>query len=118
MLVPVTVNAECVSDLELRVFARWHMARHALQLGVRKDQREPCLRMIRCRECRGQPPLNGVAAFAFASVATLCKLSAMRIRLVAIRTSVMGDRRLEIAGRMTCDACNRRVLSLKGEVRL
>ena len=48
--------------------------------------------------------MNRVATFASAFIRARKKLSAVRIGLVAVRAGSVGNRRLEVAGRVTREA--------------
>lgn len=72
--------------------------------------------MVRNRECRRGPALNGVAAFASAPVRACEELSAVRIGLVTIGAGCVRDERFEIAAVVTLEAGNLDVFAEQGKL--
>jgi len=118
MLIGVAIDALRELDLEFRVIARGHMARCTLHRGVRKDQRESRLRVIRNREGRRTPSLHGVAALTLSTIGAMRELAAMRIGLVAIRACIVRYRCLEVRALVTTLAGNLEMLADQRIVRL
>ena len=71
------------------------------------------------RHCKGgrSPACHSVATLAAATVGALEKLAAMWIGLVAINTSVMGDRRLEVPALVAGQAGHVNMLAQQRKVR-
>jgi len=118
VLILVAIQALRKLDFVLGFLAGRDVTCSALDCGMREGQRKLGLRMIRVRESARNPSLDGVAAFAAAFVASLEELAAMGIGLVAIRTVVVWDRRLEVSSLVAGFARDGNVLAEQGEVRL
>jgi hypothetical protein len=104
MLIGVAIDAMGELDLESSRVAGWYVARGALDGRVWEGQGEACFRMIGNRERGRAPALNGMATFAAPLVGAGKKLSAVRVRFVAVCAGGVGHRCFEIAGCVTCQA--------------
>lgn len=96
MLILMAINAQRKLDFVAGFLAGGNMAIGALHLGVRRHQREPGFSVIRRRKRGWRPTIHLVATFAPASVRTLLKLAAVRVRSVAIRAIGKGNGNLEV----------------------
>lgn len=93
----VTINAECITDLELGLFASRNVAVRTLDPGVRSDKRKPGLRMISRGEGRRAPTLNSMATLTPSTIRPLGKLAIVRIRFVTVGARFVRNLGLEIA---------------------
>jgi len=118
MLIFVAIHTKRKLDFESGILAGRNMACGALYLGVWKHDWVSGLRVVRYRECGRTPPLDRMATFASPSVRSLQELPAVWIRLVAVRTLFVGNRRLEICTLMARLARYFEMLAQKRIVRL
>jgi hypothetical protein len=79
---------------------------------------ELCFGMIGHGEGGEAPSYYRMATLALSAVGALCELAMVRIRLVAVGTNFVRDRRFEIAALMTGIAWKADVLPLQSELRL
>lgn len=96
MLVLVAVGALGKVDLEERRPPRGNVALLALNGGMFSLERISAGSVLFHGECRWLEPIDRVAARTFSAVGTFYKLSAVRIRLVAIAALRMRDRPLKV----------------------
>ena len=118
MFIFMAVQAERKLDLVARFLALRNMAAGALYFGVRRNKRETCFGMIRCRICARYPTFNFMAALTLPAIGALQKLPAVRIRRVAIRALGKGHRRLEIRNLVASQAGDSDMLSEQRELSL
>jgi len=117
MLIGMAIDTKRKLHLEPGIISRRHMTCCALHARMRKSEGEVGLCMVGGRERRRTPTLNGMAAFATSTVRPFCKLAAVWIRLMAIHTGIVRNRRFEVSTLMTTQTGHLEVLSHQRIVR-
>ena len=118
MFVLVAVSAQPKLDFVLCRNTLGDMALGAFDLGVLSRERVIAGAVILHAKGGGLPGVHGVAGLALATVFALGKLTAVRIRPVAIRAELVGNGGLEVATAMAGLAKHGLVLSPQREVGL
>ncbi len=109
--IAVTVGTELELDFIECVFSLRNVTLRALQARVSALQRIGGCHVFLNPKLRGFEAFDGMARCALSAVRSLCELSSVRIRLVAIYAFIEGDSFLEITPSVALDALYLRVLS-------
>lgn len=113
MLILVAIDATGKFDFELSLFPGRHMTTCAGHLLMGKFDGVPSRSMIRYGKRGRAPSLHRVATDALSPIRPLCKLAAMRIRIVTVLAGVVSNRNFEIRSLVAGHAVDLDVLALQ-----
>lgn len=104
VLILVAIHTPCKLDHVTGILACRLMAPLALHLLMRRHQRKLGLGVVRNREGGRLPSRDSVTTLAPAAIYPLKELAAVGIGLVAIRTELVRNRRLEVSASVASHA--------------
>ena len=117
MGIAVAVRAPRELDLEQRGFARGYVTLRARDVSMLPDQGISRAGVLLQSEYCGLESLHGVARRALPAIGSFCKLSAVRVGMVAVGALLKSNRLLEVSAHMTRVATHVRMLAQERELR-